>query len=248
MAPTVASSPAVRHDAAMKPTILRAQATTDDGKTMTLHEHDGSFMIRIDGVELMSTRQHHSEERLAELACGPLREAQKPRVLIGGLGLGFTLRAALACLPPDAAVTVVELVPAVIAWNLEPAFGLGCDALQDPRVEVISGDVAEVLRTRRGVFDAVILDVDNGASGLTTESNRQLYDTAGLTAAKAALKPTGCLAVWSADNDPEFVDRMQRCGFTVATERVSRYAGGAAPNWLFIGRRQRSAGAGSTRR
>ncbi len=222
---------------AMKPTLLLDRATTDDGKCMTLHEHDGTIFIRIDGLELMSTRQHHSEERLAELACGELRETPHPRVLIGGLGLGFTLRAALACLPPGAAVIVVELVPAVIAWNREPAYKLGCDALQDPRVEVIVGDVADVLHAQPNSFDAVILDVDNGATGLTAEANSQLYDTAGLSAASAALKPTGCLAVWSAVPDPVFVERMGRCGFAVVTERVPCYPGGTASNWLFIGRR-----------
>ena len=159
----------------MKATILRDEATTPDGKRMTLHEHDGAFTIRVGGVELMSTRQHHSEERLAELACRQVRGRRRPRLLIGGLGMGFTLRAALAQLGPDATVVVAELMPAVIAWNQNPAYGLGCDALADPRVEIIAGDVAEVLERSRGGFDAIILDVDNGASGLSAESNGPLY-------------------------------------------------------------------------
>lgn len=220
----------------MKPTILLAQATTSSGRLMTLHEHDGSFLIRIDGVELMSTRQHHSERRLAEVACERLHDCAAPRVLIGGLGLGFTLRAALAGLGPEAQVTVVELLPAVVEWNLNPAYGLAADALQDPRVSVVIGDVARVIRRRPGSFDAILLDVDNGASGLTTAANDRLYDAAGLERAKAAIRPGGCLAVWSAVDDPAFRERLRGRGFAVTTKRVAAYAGGNPSNWLFVGR------------
>jgi len=221
----------------MKKTILLDQATTPDGKPMTLHEHDGVFMIRVKGVELMSTRQHHSEERLAELACSQIGPpALGTRVLIGGLGMGFTLRAALASLSPDAAVVVVELMPAVIAWNRNPAYGLAADVLKDPRVEIIEGDVTDLLRESRGRFDAIILDVDNGASGLTMAANSRLYSTSGLSMIKSALKPDGCLAVWSANDDPAFVERMRQCGFTVTVERAKAYSGGSSRNSLFIGR------------
>jgi spermidine synthase len=221
----------------MKKTILRDQATTPDGSLMTLHEHDSVFMIRVDGVELMSTRQHHSEERLAELACDQIRStASAVRVLIGGLGLGFTLRAALAQLGPNATVVVVELMPAVIEWNQTPEFGLGADALADPRVEIIAGDVADVLKTSRGRFDAIILDVDNGASGLTAAANGRLYSAAGLSMARSALRPGGCLAVWSANADPAFVQRMGQSGFTVTVERARTHPTGGSWNSLFIGR------------
>lgn len=220
----------------MKKTILRDQATTPDGKPMTLHEHDGVFMIRIDGVELMSTRQHHSEERLAELACGHIRGVAGACVLIGGLGLGFTLRTALKNLSPKAAVVVAELMPAVVRWNRNPEYGLGADALADPRVEVITGDVADVLRKSRARFDAIILDVDNGASGLTAAANSRLYSAAGLAAARSALKARGCLAVWSADDDPAFVQRMRQCGFTVTVERARTHPTGGSWNFLFVGR------------
>lgn len=221
----------------MKKTILRDQATTPDGKPMTLHEHDGVFMIRIDGVELMSTRQHHSEERLAELACGHIRGgAAGACVLIGGLGLGFTLRTALKNLPPQAAVVVAELMPAVVRWNLNPEYGLGADALADPRVEVITGDVADVLRKSRTRFDAIILDVDNGASGLTASANSRLYSAAGLAAARSALKAGGCLAVWSADDDPAFVQRMRQGGFAVTVEKARTHPTGGSWNFLFVGR------------
>lgn len=220
----------------MKPTILRDQATTPDGTPLTLHEHDGVFAIRVGGVELMSSRQHHSEERLAELACGGLRGRAGARVLVGGLGMGFTLRAALAQLDPRAAVVVVELMPAVVAWNRTPAYGLGADALADGRVELVEGDVADVLRGSRERFDAVILDVDNGASGLSVGSNDRLYGSRGLAAAKAALKPGGCLAVWSSVADPAFAERLRKAGFVVTVEKARVHAGGGGWTSLFIGR------------
>lgn len=219
----------------MKPTILREQAVTPDGEVMTLHEHDGAFTIRVAGVVLMSTRQHHSEERLASLVCEPLRDTRRARVLIGGLGFGFTLRAALGIVAADAAVVVAELMPEVVAWNRNPAYGLAGDALDDPRVETVVGDVADVLRQQRGTYDAVILDVDNGAIGLTTADNNRLYSPAGLTRARAALRPGGCLAVWSATRDRAFAERMRRCGFRVTTARARVHAGGGSWNDLFIG-------------
>lgn len=220
----------------MKPTILHETAHTPDGRTLTLHEHDGGFTIRVAGVDLMTTRQHHSEERLASLACEPLRRAPAARVLIGGLGFGFTLRTALGILGPDAAVVVVELIPEVIVWNREPRFGLAADALADPRVETVVGDVADVLRRHRGAYDAVILDVDNGAAGLTTADNGRLYTAAGLARARAALRPGGCLAVWSAGEDRVFAERMRRSGFQVTVERPRVHAGGGSRTSLFLGR------------
>ena len=220
----------------MKPTVLLDQAVTPDGRPMTLHEHDGVFMIRIAGVELMSSRQHHSEERLAELACSHVRSAAAARVLIGGLGLGFTLRTALRNLDADARVVVAELMPAVIRWNREIRYGLGADAIADPRTEIVTGDVADVLRTNRGGFDAIILDVDNGAQGLTIASNDRLYQAGGLGLLRRSLRPAGCLAVWSVDDDPAFVDRMRDCGFAVTVERARVHPRGGGWNHLFLGR------------
>ncbi len=219
----------------MKPTVLLAQATTPDGRLMSLHEHDGALLIRVAGVELMSTRQHHSEERLAEVACEHVRGRTRPRVLIGGLGLGFTLRTALAHLGPEASVVVVELLPAVVEWNRDPAYGLAAEALADPRVETITGDVADVLDTSHGKFDAIILDVDNGPSGLSTGTNDRLYTPAGLARARAALKPGGCLVVWSAGDDPAFVERMGRAGYDVTVERARTHSTGGSWTTLFIG-------------
>jgi spermidine synthase len=219
----------------MKATVLRDQATTPDGRTMTLHEHDGDFTIRVGGVELMSTRQHHSEERLAEMAAARLKKRPRPRVLIGGLGMGFTLRAALARLGPEARVVVAELMPAVVAWNLDPAYGLGADALADRRVELVTGDVIDLLAKHPAAYDAIILDVDNGASGLSTGSNSRLYSSAGLGLAGAALRPGGCLAIWSAGDDPAFVERMRRSGFSVTVERARTHATGGGRVSLFLG-------------
>ena len=221
----------------MKPTRLLDQATTPDGTPLTLYEHDGDFSIRVGGVPLMSTRQHHSEERLAELACAGLRDRRHAAVLIGGLGLGFTLRETLRHVAADATVVVAELMPAVIAWNRNPAYGLAADVIDDPRVEIITGDVADVLDSSPGRFDSIMLDVDNGASPLTAAANSGLYTARGLGAARAALRPGGRLAIWSADTDPQFVSGMKKAGFAVEVVKARAYTTGGSWNSLFIGTR-----------
>jgi spermidine synthase len=219
----------------MKPTRLLDRSATPDGTPITLHEHDGSLSIRVGGVELMSTRQHHSEERLAELACAGLRDRRRATVLIGGLGLGFTLRETLRHMASDASVVVAELVPAVIAWNRDPVHRLAADVINDPRVEIVTGDVADVLAESRGRFDCVMLDVDNGASGLTAASNDALYVATGLGAVRAALKPRGRLAVWSAGDDRRFVARMEEAGFEVEVVKARTHPTGGSWNSIFIG-------------
>jgi len=221
----------------MKPTRLLDQTTTPDGTPLTLHEHDGTLLIRVGGVELMSTRQHYSEERLAELACAGLRDRRRAAVLIGGLGLGFTLRETLRHVAADASVVVAELVPAVIAWNRNPAYGLAADLIDDPRVEIVSADVAHVLAASRGRFDSIMLDVDNGASGLTTAANDGLYGASGLRVTWAALKPGGRLAVWSAGGDPRFAARMQDAGFAVEVRKARTHPTGGSWNSIFVGMR-----------
>lgn len=220
----------------MKPTVLRDRATAPDGTVLSLVEHDGAFAIRVGGVELMSTRQHHSEERLAAIACATIARRRRPRVLIGGLGFGFTLRETLARLPHDAVVVVAELVPAVVAWNRDPAYHLAGPALDDPRVRIEIADVADLLARPAAPFDAVLLDVDNGAAALATAANARLYTAAGLARTRRALTPGGCLAVWSAEPDPPFVERMGRSGFTVTTQRIPAHAAGGATHHLFVGR------------
>lgn len=221
----------------MKPTRLLDRAATPDGTPLTLHEHDGTLSIRVGGVELMSARQHHSEERMAELACADLGDRKRAAVLIGGLGLGFTLRETLRHLAADATVVVAELVPAVIAWNRNPAYGLAADVIDDPRVEIVGRDVADVLAESRGRFDGIMLDVDNGASGLTAAANDGLYGMTGLGAARAALKQGGRLAVWSAGPDHRFVARLEEAGFAVEVVKARTHPTGGSWNTIFVGTR-----------
>lgn len=221
----------------MKPTRLLDQATTPDGTPLALYEHDGDFSIRVGGVPLMSTRQHHSEERLAELACAGLRDRRRAAVLIGGLGLGFTLRETLRHVAADATVVVAELIPAVIAWNRDPTFGLAADVIDDPRVEIVTGDVADLLDASPGRFDRIMLDVDNGASALTAAANRGLYSARGLGTARAALRSGGRIAVWSADADPLFVSRMEKAGFAVEVCKARTHTTSGGWNSIFVGTR-----------
>lgn len=221
----------------MKPTRLLDRAATPDGTPLTLHEHDGTLSIRVGGVELMSARQHHSEERMAELACADLGDRKRAAVLIGGLGLGFTLRETLRHLAADATVVVAELVPAVIAWNRNPAYGLAADVIDDPRVEIVGRDVADVLAESRGRFDGIMLDVDNGASGLTAAANDGLYGMTGLGAARAALKQGGRLAVWSAGPDHRFVACLEEAGFAVEVVKARTHPTGGSWNTIFVGTR-----------
>ena len=213
------------------------EAAAPDGARLVLYRHDGAYLILVDGVELMSTRRHHSEERLADVVCEPLRETPGVRVLIGGLGLGFTLRAALARLGPDARVVVAELLEAVIRWNRHPDYALAREALADPRVELRHADVAAVLAERPGAYDAIMLDVDNGADALTTAGNARLYADAGIRAAVAALRPSGRLAYWSAGRDPGFLAALRRAGLLVETTEARAHATGGARHTLFVARR-----------
>lgn len=213
------------------------EATAPDGTVLTLCRHDGAYFIRVDGVELMSTRRHRSEDRLAELVCAPLAERPEARVLVGGLGLGFTLRAALGALAADARVCVVELVEAVIRWNAHPDYALAGDALRDPRVTVRHDDVARVLAASPAAFDGIMLDVDNGAQALTASHNAQLYRAAGIRVAAAALRPGGRLAYWSATADPAFADALRRAGLAVETTTERAHAGGGTRHVLYVARR-----------
>lgn len=226
----------------MKRTERLAEATAPDGTILTLYRHDGAYGIRVGGVELMSTRRYHSEERLAELVCEPLRHSSGSRVLIGGLGLGFTLRAALRVLPPDARVTVAEIVAEIIEWNRNPDYPLAGEALADPRVEVRHDDVADVLRESPGAFDAIMLDVDNGAEALTTDGNAALYRSRGIQQTVAALRPGGRLAYWLADDDPRFVSALERVGLSVEVTAVRAHPTSGGRHTLLQVRRQQQRG------
>jgi spermidine synthase len=196
------------------------QARTPNGTVLDLYRHDGAYLIRADGVELMSTRRHLSEDRLAEVACTPIRERASARVLIGGLGLGFTLRAALRHLPTDAEVVVAELVPEVIAWNADPAHDLSADAMRDQRTRMVNDDVVAVLRANPRGFDAIMLDTDNGPDGMLMSENAPLYSANGIALTVAALRPDGVIAYWSVGDDPKFARALRQAKLDVETLRV----------------------------
>lgn len=168
----------------------------------------------------MSSRVHASEDALGALGCERARTLTEPRVLVGGLGMGFTLRAALDVLAPDASVQVTELLPAVVEWNRGPLGELARRPLDDPRVRLEEADVVLTLRASPGRFDAVLLDIDNGPAALTSSSNALLYTRQGVAAAQASLRPGGVLAVWSARGDRAFERRLRGAGFSVARARV----------------------------
>jgi spermidine synthase len=209
----------------MRPRLLLDTADVPGGGQLKLYRRDAEFSIMLGGNELMSSRLTGSEAALATLACARMPNAPRPTVLIGGLGMGFTLRAALAALPAAAQMDVVELVPAVVAWARGPMAEIFAGSLDDSRVRLIEDDVGDVIRAQPGAYDAILLDVDNGPDGLTRESNDRLYDPRGLAAARAALRPGGVLAVWSSAPDRSFTTRLRRAGFAV-DEQVVRAGGG----------------------
>lgn len=219
----------------MKPWNVLGRTRTPDGTELTLTHHASEYLILANGQSLMSSRMHGSEEALALLGCRRARTLARPRVLVGGLGMGFTLRAALDCLPPAARVVVAELVPAVVEWNRGPLGALAKHPLDDPRVHVEESDVAATMRSSPGRFDAVLLDVDNGPVALTASSNAGLYDGHGVAEVRASLTPGGVLAVWSARDDPQFERRLRTVGFSVQRERVrSRLSRGGSRHTILI--------------
>lgn len=194
-------------------------------KNLLLFRGKDDFSIRISGgFELMSTRKHNSEDALGSLPCKRLKVPRAARVLIGGLGMGFTLAAVLREVGPKAEVTVAELIPEVVEWNRGPLGEYSGKPLDDPRTQIYIGDVAKLLRKTSGHFDVIALDVDNGPEGLTKSANDWLYSMSGIAAAQSALSPSGILAYWSADPDSSFHDRLRCCGFMV--EEVSVFAHG----------------------
>jgi spermidine synthase len=203
-------------------------AQIPDGGELRLMQRGTEFSIMSGTIELMNSRLGGSEEALANLSCARIAGRSRPRLLIGGLGMGFTLRAALAALPADAEVVVAELLPAVVAWARGPMAHIFEGSLEDPRVSVREADVADVIAASDG-WDAILLDVDNGPGGLNREANDRIYDAGGLRAARAALRPGGVLAVWSAAPDPRFVQRLRRGGWAVEEKhaRASRSGRGS---------------------
>jgi spermidine synthase len=184
------------------------------------------YMIVLDRNELMNSRMSGSEEALAEMTCARLRAGSAPRLLIGGYGMGFTLRAALRALPARAEVVVAELVPEIIAWARGPMAALTSDCLDDPRVSIAVSDVRDCIAGARANYDAILLDVDNGPDGLTHPGNEQLYSMTGLAAARVALRPGGVLAIWSAAPDRAFTRRLIQSRFEVEEVTVRARSNG----------------------
>lgn len=206
-----------------------------DGEELKLYRRGEEFSIKAGPVELMNSRVHGSEDALAELGCKRIAERPAARVLIGGLGMGYTLKAALEQLGPQAEVVVAELVPAVVAWNRGPLAALAAHPLDDPRVSVYEGDVAQLIRSGPAAYDAILLDVDNGPEGLTRKENDAIYSNSGLAAALAALRPAGVFGVWSISPDHAFSQRLRRSGFSVEEIRArahGRHGGGRHMIWL----------------
>jgi spermidine synthase len=213
----------------MIPRELIDTAEVPGGAELRLVRRGGDFMIVLERNELMNSRMSGSEEALAVMTCERLKRRERPRLLIGGYGMGFTLRAALATSGKDAELVVAELVPKIIAWARGPMADLAAGCLDDPRVTVIEDDVAAVIRGGAAAYDAILLDVDNGPDGLSRAGNDWLYRAAGLAAAKAALRPGGMLAVWSAGPDAAFVRRLGTAGFTVEEVVVRARSSGKGP-------------------
>jgi spermidine synthase len=212
----------------MIPWVLLDKVTIDGGGALRLMRRGEEFSILSGSTTLMNSRMSGSEKALADLACARIGGRAKCHVLIGGFGMGFTLRAALACLGADARVTVAELVPAVLTWARGPMAHLSAACLDDPRVSIREEDVRDTIASGAR-FDAILLDVDNGPDGLTQSTNDRLYDPAGLRAARKALRPGGVLAVWSAAPSPQFTRRLQRAGFAVEEIKTRAHSNGKGP-------------------
>jgi len=209
-------------------TVLGTAPIPGQNSQLRLLERNGEFTIKVAGKpgDLMNTRMHASEDALATLTCQKIVNRPAPSVLVGGLGMGFTLAAALATLGDNATVTVAELVPGVVEWNHGPLGEVAGFPVKDPRTRVHLGDVGQLLAQSNAAFDAILLDVDNGPEGFTSTENNWIYSPAGLSAAKTALRPQGILAFWSAGADDAFTKKLQKAGFTVKPVTVRAHSAG----------------------
>ena len=222
----------------MKPWEVLGETRTPDGSLLSLTRRDTEFVIFADGKILMSSRMHGSEEAMAAMAFKRLTGVSEPSVLVGGLGMGFTLRATLDLLPPEGRVLVAELIPAVEEWNRGPIGHLAGHPLKDARAQVEIGDVIATLRSSTARFDAILLDVDNGPDAFTDTTNASLYGDRGLASIRGALTPGGVVAVWSAWEDRRFEQRLKYAGFTVEVERVrARLKRGGPRHTIFLARK-----------
>lgn len=221
----------------MRPWVLLDSARVPDGDDLRLYERDGELAIHVGGRVLMTSRVHGSEETLAEAACAPIRDRADCRVLVGGLGMGYTLAAALRHVSPTTRVVVAEVVPAVVAWNRGPLAHLAGNPLSDPRVTVREQDVKRVLKSDKLGFDAILLDMDNGPQSLSLATNAWLYRAPGLARVKKALRQGGVLGVWSAQPDRAFESCLRGTGLVVSTVRARAHRDRGARHivWLAQG-------------
>ena len=225
----------------MIPSILLGTANIpNNGGELRLTQHGNDFSIHLKGVrgELMNTRKHCSELALAELGCAHIQGKENARVLVGGLGMGFTLAAALKATTKSSQVVVAELVPEVIEWNKGPLGECAGRPLNDDRVEVHLGDVAELFKTKQATYDAVLLDVDNGPEGFTQADNNNLYSMISLQSILKTLRPGGVLAIWSAWHDEKFTTQLKKAGFKVETKTVRAHKGKGSRHTIYLARKR----------
>jgi len=219
----------------MKPQIKLATAKTPDGGEMELFQHDRDFLIKVNGQGLMNSRRHESELELARLGCAHLSTHESPRVLIGGLGMGYTLRQTLDMLGPDATVVVSELLSAVADWNREYLKELNGQPLDDKRTQLIIGDIFPLIVRSSNQFDAILLDVDNGPSAVTDSGNQRLYSQAGIQACRRALRKSGSLAIWSSEPSKVFEQLLMNCGFHVRRYKGKAHkSGNSKPLYIWV--------------
>jgi spermidine synthase len=209
----------------MNPIVKIETARTPDGGEMVLYQHDRDFLIKINGQDLMNSRQHESELALARLGCTHLVSHKSARILIGGLGMGYTLRQALDMLKPQTQVMVAELIGDVVEWNRRFIGKLNGQPLDDGRVDVKTGDIVELISRSRNRFDTILLDIDNGPSAMTDSGNKRLYGREGISACLRALRKPGCLAVWSAEPSKKFEQLLMSFNLHVRRYRVPAYKG-----------------------
>jgi spermidine synthase len=221
----------------MIPTILLGTAKIpNDGGELKLSQRDNDFAIRLTGVhgELMSSRMYSSELALAELGCAHIQGLENTKVLVGGMGMGFTLSAALKATSPSSEVVVAELVPEIIEWNKGPLGEVAGRPLNDERVRVYLGDVAELFMTKQAGYDAILLDVDNGPEAFTHDDNGELYSIESLNAIRETLRPNGMLAVWSAWHDPRFTKKLKKARFKVSFKTVRAHKGKGSKHTIYL--------------
>jgi len=220
-------------------TVLGTVEIPNNGGQLKLSQRDQEFSIRLSGVrgELMNSRIHGSEEALAKLGCAGLKDSADAHVLVGGLGIGFTLAAALESVSLSAKVTVAELIPEVVEWNQGPLGECAGNPLRDSRSHVYTGDVCALIASKKSTFDCIMLDVDNGPAGLTHSNNDQLYSLSGLQNIYAALKTQGMLAVWSAGPDALFLIRLKKAKFRVSSKVVRARQGKGSRHTIFLARK-----------